>query len=111
MYAKSSGMGGNRNSGSAATDTLTVSRALEIARNSEDAGVDPAVTAILERAISEIWQRLIAHPDSYILSKEEFAVFNYFRNRFHGSDIAQKAVGRFWNNFQGETSEIDGYRN
>ncbi|KAI9712545.1 MAG: hypothetical protein M1812_006854 [Candelaria pacifica] len=104
-------MGGNRNSGSASADTLTVPRALEIARNSEDAGVDPTVTAILERAISEIWQRLIAHPESYVLSKEEFAVFNYFRNRFHGSEIAQRAVERFWNNFQGETLEIDGYQN
>ncbi|MCJ1361676.1 hypothetical protein MMC16_000776 [Acarospora aff. strigata] len=98
-------MGGN-----GLSNQLTVKRALEIARNGEDRALDPAVSVVLERAISEIWQRIQAHPDTYVLSKDEFAVFNYFRGRFQHSDVARRAVGRFWDNFEGDASEIDGYR-
>ena len=98
-------MGGN-----GLSNQLTVKRALEIARNGEDRPLDPAVSAVLERAISEIWQRIQAQPNTYILSKDEFAVFNYFRSRFTFSDVARRAVQRFWDNFEGDTSGIDGYR-
>jgi len=100
-------MGGNGSSGS---NQLTVKRALEIARNGEDRALDPAVSAVLERAISDIWRRIQAQPETYILSKDEFAVFNYFRGRVHNSEVARRAVGRFWDNFEGDASEIDGYR-
>ncbi|KAI9811597.1 MAG: hypothetical protein M1827_005346 [Pycnora praestabilis] len=102
-------MGGNRSSGSASTDLLTVTRALEIARNSEEGAVDPTVSALLERTITEIWQRIHAQPDTYVLSKEEFAVFNYFRGlgRFPDSAVAQNAVRRFWDYFQGDASDVD----
>ncbi|KAJ9193575.1 hypothetical protein DTO166G4_602 [Paecilomyces variotii] len=82
--------------------------ALEEARNSEDGHINPQTTAILEAAISRLWRDIQAQPDSYILDRDEFALFNYFRDRFRGSTIAQRAVERFWNNFQGDASELDG---
>lgn len=103
-------MGGNGASGSISSNQLTAKRALEIARNGEDRALDPAVSAVLERAIGEIWQRIQTHPNTYVLSKDEFAVFNYFRSRFHSSEVARRAVARFWDNFEGDASEIDGYR-
>jgi len=90
-------------------DRDTVRRALEEARNSDDGHINPHTSAILESAIRELWHKIQAQPDSYILSRDEFALFNYFRDRFRGSPIAQRAVERFWNNFQGNVSDIDGY--
>jgi hypothetical protein len=83
--------------------------ALERARNSDDGRIDPHTGALLETAIGELWNKILAQPDSYVLSRDEFALFNYFRHRFADSPIARGAVERFWNNFQGDASEIDGY--
>ncbi|KAI4264075.1 MAG: hypothetical protein L6R38_005438 [Xanthoria sp. 2 TBL-2021] len=89
---------------------LTPAKALEIARNSEDGSVPPSVTAVLERAIGELWQRIQAQPATYVMSKEEFVLFNYYRSRFANIPTAQHAIARFWNNFQGSSHEIDGGR-
>jgi len=85
---------------------LTVQRALDIARNSEG-GVDPVISNYLEKSILEVWARLHAQPNTYILSKDEFALFNYFRARFASSDIAQRAVKRFWDHYEGDPNAVD----
>ncbi|MCJ1485979.1 hypothetical protein MMC06_006155 [Schaereria dolodes] len=102
-------MGGPSSSTPAAPSQLTVPRALEIARNTDSNDIHPAVQSILQRAIGEIWRRIQAQPNSYIMSKDEFAVFNYYRGNFSQSDVAQRAVGRFWNHFQGNASDVDGF--
>ncbi|KAF2184365.1 hypothetical protein K469DRAFT_579529 [Zopfia rhizophila CBS 207.26] len=78
----------------------SLQRALEIARNSEG-GVDQAITAFLERKLGELWARLQAQPNTYVLTKDEFALFNYYRQRFGNSEIATSAIKRFWDNYQG----------
>ncbi|KAI1925324.1 hypothetical protein LOZ58_003489 [Ophidiomyces ophidiicola] len=88
-----------------------VRRALESARSSEDGQIDPRVSAILEIAIGELWRKVQTQPDTYVLSRDEFALFNYFRDRFRDSSIAQRAVERFWNNFRGTPFDIDAYLN
>ncbi|DAA73654.1 TPA_exp: Uncharacterized protein A8136_4088 [Trichophyton benhamiae CBS 112371] len=91
------------------TSPEAVRRALESARNTVDGQVDPRANAVLEAAINEVWRRIQSQPDSYILNRDEFALFNYFRDRFRNSPVAQQAVERFWNNFRGNPSDIDGY--
>ena len=73
---------------------LTYQRAIDIARNTEG-DLDPSVTTYLEDAITEITNNLESYPDSYLLSKDEFAVFNYSRQRFTG-EIAERAIDRYW---------------
>lgn len=90
--------------------STTIRRALEIARTSVDGLIDAEVNAILEGAIQEVFRKVNAQPDSYILSRDEFALFNYSRHRFPNADVGQRAVERFWNNFRGSASEIDAYR-
>ncbi|KAF2736361.1 hypothetical protein EJ04DRAFT_171350 [Polyplosphaeria fusca] len=80
--------------------SLTLQQALDIARNSER-GVDPRINAHLERKISELWSKLNAQPNTYIFTKDEGALFTYYRQRFHGSPVAQQAVARFWNHYHG----------
>lgn len=90
------------------TAQLTPAKALEIARNSEDGSIPSSVTAVLEKALGELWQRIQARPTTYVMTKEEFVVFNYYRSRFSNVPTAQQAVARFWNNFQGSSTEVNG---
>ncbi|KLJ07709.1 hypothetical protein EMPG_16820 [Blastomyces silverae] len=87
-------------------DPETIRVALEEARNSEDGRIDPGMTSILELAIGEVWRKVQAEPDTYILTRDEFALFNYFLDRFRGP-VAQRAVERYWNSCNEPRSEND----
>ncbi|MCJ1275257.1 hypothetical protein MMC21_003058 [Puttea exsequens] len=89
---------------------LTVAKALEIAKDPNQA-TPPTATTVLERRINDIWRSIQAQPNSYVMNKEEFAVFNHFRGRYNNS-TAQQAVSRFWNNYKGDAQspKLDGSR-
>jgi hypothetical protein len=88
-----------------------IRRALEHARECEDGSADAQTAAVLEAAITELWNRIQAQPDTYVLSPDEFSLFNYFlATRYRGSPVAQRAVARFWNNYQ-QTTNCDGVAN
>ncbi|KAJ5549752.1 hypothetical protein N7535_002307 [Penicillium sp. DV-2018c] len=79
--------------------------ALEQARDCEDGPGNTETAAVLEAAITEVWNRIQAQPDNYVLSPDEFALFNYFLiTRYRNSPVAQSAVARFWNNYQATTN-------
>ncbi|KAI0141664.1 hypothetical protein GGR57DRAFT_400264 [Xylariaceae sp. FL1272] len=75
-----------------------VIQALEIARESPDGARDPTISSILESALANIWGKVQAHPDSYIMSRDEFAIFNLFQHRFLDDRLATAARKRFWDN-------------
>ncbi|KAF4464385.1 hypothetical protein FALBO_8776 [Fusarium albosuccineum] len=76
----------------------SVAQALEIARESPDGSSDPTISKILEAALAQIWAKVQAHPDSYVMSRDEFAVFNFFQHRFAGDKTAVNARKRYWDN-------------
>ncbi|KAK8044690.1 hypothetical protein PG993_004714 [Apiospora rasikravindrae] len=78
-----------------------VAQALEIARESPDGAKDPVVSSILENALVQIWTKVQAQPDSYVMSRDEFAVFNFFQYRFTGNKVAIAARKRYWDNTTG----------
>lgn len=45
-----------------------------------------------------IWRKVQAQPDGYIMTRDEFAIFNYFQHRFAGDKVAKAARGRYWDN-------------
>ena len=93
--------------GDQAADTyLSVQRALEIVRNSEGA-VDQTSVRFLERSIDELWGRIQTEPNTYLMTKDDFALFNYFRTRFTTSNTAQNAIQRFWDNYQGDPRDFE----
>lgn len=79
-------------------DPNKVAEALEIARDSYDGARDPIVSGILESALSQVWDRVMENPESYVMTTGEFAVFNFYQHRFMGNKIAIAARARFWNN-------------
>jgi hypothetical protein len=74
----------------------TVAQALEIARESPDGAQDPTVSKILEQALASIWAKIQAEPGSYAMTRDEFAVFNFFQYRFAGNRTAIMARKRYW---------------
>ncbi|KAK8069125.1 hypothetical protein PG994_005741 [Apiospora phragmitis] len=78
-----------------------VAQALEIARESPDGAKDPVVSSILENALVQIWSKVQAQPDTYVMSRDEFAVFNFFQYRFAGNKVAIAARKRYWDNTTG----------
>lgn len=80
--------------------TLTYQRAIDIARNTEGE-LDRTVKAYLDKAIVDIWNRVNQNPDTYVLSRDEFAVFNYYIQRFEGLPVAERAIDRYWRNTTG----------
>lgn len=73
-----------------------VAQSLEIARESPDGASYPSIRGILESALEEIWAKVQDQPDSYIMTRDEFAVFNFFQHRFAGDKMAISARKRFW---------------
>ncbi|KAF5657044.1 hypothetical protein FCIRC_13406 [Fusarium circinatum] len=79
-------------------DDASVAQALEIARESPDGSSDPTISTILEAALKRIWKKVEMQPNSYVMTRDEFAVFNFFQERFIDSDAAVKARKRYWDN-------------
>ncbi|KAI9787481.1 MAG: hypothetical protein M1839_000010 [Geoglossum umbratile] len=59
----------------------------------------PAVTAFLEAVLREIWLKIETCP-TYVLTDNEFAVFNHFRNGFDDS-VTVPIILRYWNSKAG----------
>ena len=79
------------------TNQFTVPEAINIVKQHRHGEIDPDVTSVLARTANDIWQRLKAQPSTYVLTKEEFAVFTYCRGVFGDDEIVQQAIARFWN--------------
>lgn len=79
-------------------DASLIAEALEVARDSPDGARDPVVCGILESALSQIWERVMANPEGYVMTTGEFAVFNFYQHRFVGNKVAVAARRRFWDN-------------
>lgn len=78
---------------------MTLQKALDIARDNES-GVDPSIYAFLQRELQSVWSKLLAQPDDYVFTRDEFGLFNYFRQQYTGNEVATKAVQRFWNHYR-----------
>ncbi|RYO94309.1 hypothetical protein DL766_005151 [Monosporascus sp. MC13-8B] len=79
-------------------DGSKVAHALEVARDSPEGSQDPKVCSILDTALAQIWAKLQAQPDTYVMTRDEFAVFNFFQYRFIGNELAVAARKRYWDN-------------
>lgn len=101
------GVMGSTSTDHVGSNQITVARAIDMIRNNDDGQVPSSVNAVLERALGEIWNRISLQPNSYVMSRDEFTIFNRYRSRFDSNRVAQQAVARFWNNFQGSRSEIN----
>ena len=96
--------------GGSSTGPLTLAKALEIAKDNQNGPLPPAVTSLLERSVTETWRLIQAQPNSYVMTKDQYAVFNYYRARYDKNAVAQQAIARFWNHYKGDPSMVDGAR-
>ncbi|KAK4452448.1 hypothetical protein QBC34DRAFT_377450 [Podospora aff. communis PSN243] len=80
----------------------SVMGALDIARETEEGAADPKVREILDEAISRIWGKLTKDPNHYLLTRDEFSIFNYYQGTYGHNEIARAARKRFWDNYEGD---------
>jgi hypothetical protein len=100
LSSMSMGNNNGRTRQPSAQPATTVAEALEIARESEEGAQDPAVRNLLETAVTAIWSKIEAQPTSYVMTRDEFAVFNYFQHRFEGLPLASAARKRYWDHLE-----------
>ncbi|KAJ2985795.1 hypothetical protein NUW58_g5345 [Xylaria curta] len=74
--------------------------ALEIARDNPEAASHGTIGDMLESALAGIWGRVLADESGYVMSRDEFAIFNFFQDRFQNNPVAKKARARFWDNLR-----------
>ncbi|KAH8165966.1 hypothetical protein CIB48_g2291 [Xylaria polymorpha] len=72
--------------------------ALEVARDSPDAASQGTIRDTLEAALAGIWGRIMADEFGYVMSRDEFAIFNFFQDRFRKNPVATRARKRYWDN-------------
>lgn len=85
------------------TVELTLKQALHIAQNSQSEEIDPRVLAVLEAGLKRIWRDVLARPNTYVMTKLEFGVFNRYRARpEYQNETARKAVSRYWDSGNGK---------
>ncbi|KAI0443097.1 hypothetical protein F4803DRAFT_574942 [Xylaria telfairii] len=88
-------LGMQENSNSISNDVML---ALEVARDSPDAASQGTIRDTLEAALAGIWGRIMADEFGYIMSRDEFAIFNFFQDRFRKNPVATRARKRYWDN-------------
>jgi hypothetical protein len=79
---------------------ISLAQAVYLAQNSEN-GVDQRLARYLEDKLAIVWRKVQNQPDVYVFASDEFALFNYYRSRFEGSEIAKNATKRYWDNHRG----------
>ena len=78
--------------------TEEVRRAIGRAQDSSHNNLTTQETQLLQRAFDQIWRNLQAHQETYLLCNLEFKVFNYYQNGWPNTQLARRAVQRYWNN-------------
>lgn len=73
-----------------------VTQALNVARDDHEGPLNPEITDLLDAALEQLWRRVLAQPDSYVMTRDEYALFNYFQSRFVDNKLAIGARQRFW---------------
>lgn len=85
--------------------TRRVMFALDIARECSDAFSNPKIEAILREALNRIWLKLLTIR-SYVMTRNEFAVFNFFQDLNLDStmaEIATRARAIYWDQTYGNS--------
>ncbi|KAI1751384.1 hypothetical protein F4782DRAFT_505869 [Xylaria castorea] len=88
-------LGKHANQDSISNDVML---ALEVARDSPEAASHGIIRDRLESALADIWRRVLADELGYVMSRDEFAIFNFFQDRFRNNPVAMRARKRYWDN-------------
>jgi hypothetical protein len=79
-------------------DDSTIRRYLEMAREETYGAVSQSVMDTLRAKFNDIWRKIVAAPNTYVMDKLEFSVFNYFNGEAPDRALAQRATERHWKN-------------
>ncbi|KAI0108217.1 hypothetical protein F4814DRAFT_451498 [Daldinia grandis] len=87
------------------TDAHKVMTVLNIARDCTHAFTNSKIAAILKEALHRVWLKLLEIP-SYVMTRNEFAVFNFFQDIYIDAAIAAMATDAravYWDQTRGNS--------
>ncbi|KAI1453695.1 hypothetical protein F4805DRAFT_442517 [Annulohypoxylon moriforme] len=90
------------------TLTLSVLEILEAAREGSDTTFSPELELVLKRALRDVWEKILDSSGNYVMTRDEFALFNFFQHLKldeEGTEIARRARQHYWNNVWGTPSK------
>lgn len=90
------------------TQTGDIRDLLRIAKENENGQIKPEVTQALRQAMAALWNRIRTNSSTYIMSRDEFSLINYYQSDYKDNEIAQDAVKRFWANYSGTSHPGNG---
>ncbi|KAI2605792.1 uncharacterized protein GGS25DRAFT_356745 [Hypoxylon fragiforme] len=77
------------------------SEALDMVRKCPEALNNDIIRGALDRTLDSIWMKIYAAPSSYVMTRDEFSIFNFFRHRdaeLGRAELAMEATRRYWDN-------------
>ncbi|KAI2640182.1 hypothetical protein GGS21DRAFT_505579 [Xylaria nigripes] len=83
-----------------------VIQALVTARDFPEVMESQPIRDMLESALAGIWSRVLANENGYIMSRDEFAIFNFFQDRFRNNTVAMNARKRYWDSLSVPITEM-----
>ncbi|KAI0881647.1 uncharacterized protein GGS22DRAFT_54573 [Annulohypoxylon maeteangense] len=86
------------------SDALSALEVLEAAREGPETMSDPRLAQVLNDAFLDVWGKIMDHPSGYVMTRDEFAIFNFFqylRLDEAGTEIARKARANYWSSSWG----------
>ncbi|KAI1089319.1 hypothetical protein F5B19DRAFT_467919 [Rostrohypoxylon terebratum] len=81
---------------------LRVAEILDAAREGSD--LSQPLKEALEQALCDVWARIIADPETYVMTRDEFAIFNFFQHLQLDDDareIGRIARKNYWDHSWG----------
>ena len=84
--------------------TVSVIDLLDAVRENPEALYDPQIKFILDEALRDVWSNILREPTSYVMTRDEFAVFNFFQHLHLDEEralIARTARANYWNTIKG----------
>ena len=77
-------------------------KALNTAKATKSRELDKETYDTLERASTDLWNRIIKNPNNYVMTREEYSLLNYYSTRYENNKIAKDAIARFWDHYKGQ---------
>ncbi|KAI1207374.1 uncharacterized protein F4807DRAFT_435561 [Annulohypoxylon truncatum] len=77
---------------------------LNAMREGPEALCQPELNKVLEQALRDVWNKILDNPQTYIMTRDEFALFNFFQHLELNEEvklIAQGARYNYWKNLWG----------
>ena len=85
-------------------------KALNIAKATKSRELDKETYDTLERANTDLWNRIIKDPNGYVMTRDEYNLLKYYSTRYENNTVAKRAIARFWEHYNSHPGDPNSWR-